>query len=43
MLHLLQTLNPHKQRPLERIDNLILSMPKRVNMVLKGKGQRIKY
>ena len=27
----------------ERIDNLILSMPKRVNMVLKGKGQRIKY
>ena len=27
----------------ERIDKLIFSMPKRVNMVLKGKGQRIKY
>ena len=27
----------------ERVDNLILSMPKRINMVIAAKGQRIKY
>ena len=32
-----------KAYPADKIDDIIKSMPKRINMVLKAKGQRIKY